>query len=146
MKRIQKKELEGKDCFSIIISDIEYYFEYNALFENMPRFLQIESGKATISINYEISEMVNGSNSIVILKNGCIAGIIVSTNRSANKRGFKAKSIEILKAIDDAIEKAVKRNCFNQDFVRATDSEIETIATTITRHKNRISKQEKITE
>lgn len=138
MAKIYKKELQGKDCFSIIKGDIEYYFEYNAIYENMPRFLQIESGKATISINYEISEMVNGSNSIVILKNGCIAGIIVSTNRSANKRGFKAKSIEILKAIDDAIEKAVKRNCFNQDFVRATDSELTEIAQAITRHKNKI--------
>lgn len=146
MKRIQKKELEGKDCFSIIISDIEYYFEYNALFENMPRFLQIESGNTEIRINYEVSEMVNGSISNVIFENGLLAEIIVSTNRNTNKRGFKAKTIEILKVIENAIGKAVNYNCFSQDFVKSTDSEIETIATTITRHKNRISKKVKITE
>ena len=112
----------------------------------MPRFLQIESGNTEIRINYEVSEMVNGSISNVIFENGLLAEIIVSTNRNTNKRGFKAKTIEILKVIENAIGKAVNYNCFSQDFVKSTDSEIETIATTITRHKNRISKQEKITE
>lgn len=139
MTKFNKK---GKNCFSVFKGDIEYYFEYISTSETMPRFLQLKIGDMQIPIIYDISEMVESATSLVIFKGGTVSSIIVSTNLPARERDFKSKTIEILKAIDIAIEKAEKRNCLSQNFQKSTDSEIEEFAQSITRHKNRTKIEE----
>ncbi len=138
MTKISIKELNGRECFSLSKDNVELFFEYDTTSFRMPMFLQLVFDGLNIPFYYDITEMVERLTAKTIYTGGKLSGIILCTNLPASEREFKAKTIEILNAIDSAIENAVIRNCFDQCFVKSTDSVIESIAKSITRHKNKI--------
>lgn len=137
MTKIFIKELNGRECFSLSKGNVELFFEYDTTSFRMPMFLQLVFDGLNIPFYYDITEMEERLTAKMILSGGKLSGIIICTNLPASERGFKAKAVEILNAINSVIENAVIRNCFDQGFVKLTDSEITELAKSITRHKNR---------